>query len=672
MNKKNLIFAILIIFVTVFSCSEETPIERGYPKVTTVKIKNVSSNGAIFFGEINNFENLDIIEYGFLWNTSSAQSIFSSDKKVVGNNFSGGNFSATINSSLREGIDYKVSAYLKTNNYTVFGNEIEFNSKGSLGATINSLEPNSGVWGDTINIKGKNFSYIKANNKVRFNDKESLIISSTDSVITCVVPPVENSKELSIVVEIANKETVSPINLLINEPQITSISSLTGTYRDELIITGNNFGKKDEYNKFYFGDVLASLEYINRNTLKVIVPDEIKSKTSELKLKSSSFSTVYNESFKLLNPIITNAKTSVITGEKVIIEGKYFHPIKEKNIVTFENVEAEIEIISPSKIEATVPIGPFPKRTAELKIAIIDMAFEFEIDVEIEDKWLLISNNLPFIKSVYHPSNTVVANNTAYIISRKSEIEVTDPNFDKHFLWKFNEPEKTWSSEIIPFKIGYLNWNNLTTNSQNLYLYLPNETNNFMEYNTQTKTWSKKKNFPGHKRSYITSFNINGYIFMGMGIDYDSRYDQRYSDFYQYNPNSDTWKRLNDFKPRTFSANFIINDKAYLLGGAFSTGDTDCYAYNPQNDTWNRKADLNVSFNRNTSFALNNKGYLVAQNKIYIYNPNTNVWNTEAFIEDDYKPRKGNFSFSLNNKGYIGGGEVQNYYNLNMFEFMPN
>ena len=70
------------------------------------------------------------------------------------------------NFSLKNNTEYFVRAYLITDNVIVYGNMLSFNSKGSLGPNLLNIEPNNGVWGDTIQIKGKNFSYVNASNKV--------------------------------------------------------------------------------------------------------------------------------------------------------------------------------------------------------------------------------------------------------------------------------------------------------------------------------------------------------------------------------------------------------------------------------------------------------------------------------------------------------------------------
>jgi hypothetical protein len=668
MKHSSLLFLILLILST---CSEEEVYQRGYPSLYTLEINNANENGVVFVAEILNHENLNILEYGFLWSKKVNVEINQSEKKIITTNFSDGVFSSKIETALENGTEYYVRAYLITDEYTVYGNMLSFDSKGSIGPNLKKIEPNNGVWGDTIQLIGNNFSYLNTSNKVTFKSVEARVIESNDSIIKCIVPQVDNSVTLPVKVEVSKKASNSSVNFKINAPTIQSISTLTGTFRDEIIIKGTNFGKKSSYNKFYFGNIESPLEYVNNNTLKVFVPDNIEEKTTQHKITSNSLEFEYKDNFELTPPIIENInQLAVFIGDDIEITGKNFHPIKSKNLISFNTAFAEIESSSKSKITTKIPLGPYNKRKVKTSIQILSMKFEYDLEIELKDDWILVSDNVPFYKSELRTSNTVVANNEAYIIARKKS-PFSDLDYNTYFLWKFNETDKTWTNQSIPFNVGSIQWGNLAADQTNLYLYQPNESKNFISYNTITQTWSTKSNFPGNNRGYITSFSVNNEVYYGMGINFDSYIPKDYSDLYKYNAETDTWTELNDtgLGDRTFSANFVIDNTVYLLGGAFTTGHVDCFAYDPLIDSWNKKADLNVSFNRNTAFSLQNRGYLVANNSVFIYDPNLNSWSKTAFIEDI--EREGNFSFSLNKKGYIGSGEVQNNYNYLMFEYNP-
>lgn len=681
MKTKNLFYTTFILFLIIISCNENNLIERGYPKVITNDVTENSENGAVFNGEINNFENLNIIEYGFIWDIKEdLQSINNVEKKVVGSNFYNGKFSAKINSTLIESKSYVVKAYAVTDNYTIYGNPTTFTSKGSNSAIITSLEPSEGVWGDTIKIKGKDFSYIKINNLVTFSDIESQVIESNDTIITCIIPPVENILELIPKLKSSNKEVISPINFKINAPEITSISTLTGTFRDEIIVKGNNLGKKEDYNQFYFGNVLAPIEFIDNNTIKAFVPDEIENKTTELKLISNSISTIYNENFTLLNPKIINKITNVFTDDKIIFEVENLHPLKEKNIITFENVTAEIEIISSSKIEVTVPIGPFPNRTAKLKLKVLDMEYDYDADIKINNKWVQVSTSIPF-RYNGHVDEAVVANNNAYIIAQEKDYDYTT-EYQKKYLWKFNDIDLSWEKSDLPFNIdGYESYNSvLTSDGTNLYLYIPNDNNDFWEYSTTNNIWSKKLKFPGLKRNkqIATHFSVNNEIYIGLGSSYVPYTTTITPEFYKYTPASNSWTQLNNapISRRTFSSKFIINDIVYLSGGGTTTGHIDCYAYNYKDDSWTRIADLDLIFRRFSGFSINGYGYILnvrytqSPGASLRYNPVQNVWEESYEIEKfgriDY------YSFVLNGKAYVGGGS--SYYNdtlTDLYQFIP-
>lgn len=674
MKKSYIIFVLVSIFIFLLSCNEENPIERGYPKVITENPTNITEEGVVFNGNINNYENLDIIEYGFLWDFRSALSNFI-DKKVLVNNFNGGKFSAIINSTLIKDQTYFVRAYAKTDKYTIYGNKISFKSQGSNAPEINNVIPKSGTWGDTIKVIGKGFSYVKRFNKVTFNNVVSEVVISNDSVITCIVPPVKDIKELAIKVSLPHKESISDVYFTLNAPEITSISTLTGTFRDELIIKGNNFGKKDIYNEFYFGNVISKLEYINKNTLKVIVPDAIESKSSELKVVSSSISTIYDGKFQLIPPKITNTnKTSMFIGEEIEIKGDYFHPNKDKNIVKFNDIEGKVVSFDNNILRVKVPIGPYVKRDLSVKVEILDMEDEFINTTSILNQWVLVSDDLPF-RFYGYDNNYLPAGNSVFLITRQKHY-----SDNKNYLWKFNPLDFSWSKHNLPSNIIV---SNFTSNGEKIYIY-DGTNNNFWEYNAINDSWIQKKSYPGIKRGGASHFSINGEVYLGMGSFQKQYTTTNLRDFYKYNSTTDTWVKISDFHSngnhrRYGSATFVINDIAYLGNGATDTGMNDFWSYNSKTDSWIRIADFVDARHSTAAFSLNNYGYVTGGSSVagsnvnycWKYDPKLNTW--EKIENVGTVKRELHFSFILDGKAYVGGGGTSGGSNgYDMYQFLPN
>lgn len=366
---------------------------------------------------------------------------------------------------------------------------------------------------------------------------------------------------------------------------------------------------------------------------------------------------------------------NVYVNQNIKIEGAYFHPILTKNIVTIENIGVNLSSGNNENLNTKIPLGPFPRRKATVKIKLLDLIVEYEVELNILDKWVMVSDNLPFrfYRSI---SNAVVAQNQAFVIAPSSDL-----NDIKYYLWKFNPEDFSWKQSAIPFA---MKWSSISvSNGDNLYVYNADTNNNFWEYNPITEQWNQITSYPGARRDYPTYFSINGEIFIGMGTDLEPYTSINYGDFYKYSPISKKWTQIADFSyqnyfTRTETSTFTINNIAYVGSGATNTGMTDYWSYHPNTDEWIRIADFNDARRYTASFELNGYGYITGgtptggsnRKDCWQYDPSSDKWNQV----DDIGPivRAGHFSFSINGKGYIGGGiGAISATKYDLFEYIP-
>ena len=120
-----------IIFLTLlglnFSCSKNgETIDREFPRVSTYNVTNITSNGAIFSGEVYILSNEEIIDHGFDWSTYTDSSIDLSERAYLGSMNGKGSFSHSLVKNLIKGKTYYVRAFAKTNSFFVFGDEKKF------------------------------------------------------------------------------------------------------------------------------------------------------------------------------------------------------------------------------------------------------------------------------------------------------------------------------------------------------------------------------------------------------------------------------------------------------------------------------------------------------------------------------------------------------------------
>lgn len=204
--------------------------------------------------------------------------------------------------------------------------------------------------------------------------------------------------------------------------------------------------------------------------------------------------------------------------------------------------------------------------------------------------------------------------------------------------------------------------------------------------------WAKRKDFAGVARVSAAGFAIGSKVYMGFGVKRFAGVSAFFAgDFFEYDPATDTWTqkaghpRIKDDSWTTGAIpnpiTFTIGNKGYLgLGNAYSTENgNELWEYDPATNAWTRKASYPASPSaaiiNAMSFVVNNKAYVVggyagtAQRTCYEYNPATDTWTRKAdFPESDGIYRAG--AFAIGTKGYVGLGVVSGG-TKRMWEFDP-
>ena len=163
-----------------------------------------------------------------------------------------------------------------------------------------------------------------------------------------------------------------------------------------------------------------------------------------------------------------------------------------------------------------------------------------------------------------------------------------------------------------------------TFNAEERVEYL-NEVWMFDPSKSKGSMWTQMKNFPFLARADAFGGAVSGKGYMGGGQDADGTF----RDFYEYDPNSDTWTKADDVfgSKRAGAFCFVMDDKLYV-GSGIDNGSylRDFGYYDPAQGRW------------------------IDRRKI---------WNsTDESFDDDYKdiPRAFGVAFVLNGKAYITTG----------------
>ncbi len=194
------------------------------------------------------------------------------------------------------------------------------------------------------------------------------------------------------------------------------------------------------------------------------------------------------------------------------------------------------------------------------------------------------------------------------------------------------------------------------------------------EYNPETNLWYQRTSFPrtgGISNGIGFSIGSKGYVGLGMatGSAMGTQYGPQ-NDFYEYNPSTNSWTRLNDFPgaPRYCDVGFSLNGKGYVgLGYTFAYPNPtiyykDFWEYDPATDEWTRLPDFpgEGRYQHVLGYGVDGCCYvgLGTINDFYKYDVAQREWTNLSYLPG--AERTGSFSFGVGPNIYYGGGLIGN------------
>jgi len=535
-----------------------------------------------------------------------------------------GEFTADLNGGIIKGQRYYYAVFqIDSAAHYKLCNIRSFVATGSKKIKIDAISPLKADIGDTLTITGKYFNGQSIS--VRFDEQQGYMIPQSDSVLKVVVTGYLTSAKPLVTIRYNTTTDTVTDKFSLFAPVITSFTT-TGTFRDVVVIKGDHFRAEMEANEVKFGNVKATITKAGKKQLEVTVPDDLEHSSSKVSVASQFQSTVGAGAFQIRKPEITQATSAGNVGDPVTIEGKYFHPEGYRNTVILETTPAESVSGNTTKLNTTIPNGAYPKRKATIKVKVLDDIVTYNIDLNITDKWVPVSNSQPF--DLNQTVGAFTVNNTSYVLAG---VDYRDP---KKFLWKFNPANFSWQQMNIPFdfETGVV-----TSVGNKAYLFAnKGNSSSFWEYDVPSDIWTKKSNFITGVRYAATLFPIGDKVYFGLG----SSNNELDNSFYEYNIAQNSWKRIADY-PSQFSdgvrlnpSAFVLNNKAYVGGGASNTGMYNYYSYTPGVNVWTRVADFPDARMNAVPFVINGYGYVAGGIPVggspyrdyYQYDPNLNAW----------------------------------------------
>jgi N-acetylneuraminic acid mutarotase len=708
---------VVIFFCLTFliHCEEKEMPGREYPRLRTLEVSDISDNGAKFNAEIFFRGSFKIISYGFVWSQDQNPRLENSDKKVIAVDLNSNGFSVEISTTLKPGIVYHVKAFIQTENYIVYGTEVEFLSLGSIAPLIISFYPDTATLGDTIILTGKNFSYKIEENKARFDSYESSVVSACDTVLKIVVPPSLNTRSSTISVEIFGNKRASDKPFILSKPVIDHFIPDRGTDFTVVIIYGTGFCVLTEYNIVKFGSYRAEVLNSSKNQLSVTTPVGINKSSVFISVSVAGHDTVSSEPFLIVPPKINDFQPMYGSlREKCTVKGRYFGSTRENVQVLFDNIPAVITNNCDTLIEVEIPKG-LPLTGVKIKVIKAELESISEADFyflppiinSISPPKATKSKTVFISGSNFSPQagdNSVTFNGINASISNntKNTLTVTVPSEIIERATQVIAASGDYKTSSIDFEYVGADWSKLgyfpSSTRLGVASYIINNTlylglgkyaewfSDIWSFDMVSCKWMRRADFPGDPRQLPVSFAINGKGYVGLGT-YSGSY---LNDFWEYDPATDSWTRIQDFPGtgRYLASSFIIDNKCYVgLGKAGINTFNDFYKYDPGTGQWTRITDF-PGLNRAaaSSFSIGNNGYVGLGGTVGDFSSDSQIlkdfWKysniTDTWVRLSDFPVSGRTctaSFSLNDRGYVGLGlRIDNHgltHYKTIFEYDP-
>ncbi|MDO1447256.1 hypothetical protein Q0590_13380 [Rhodocytophaga aerolata] len=173
-----------------------------------------------------------------------------------------------------------------------------------------------------------------------------------------------------------------------------------------------------------------------------------------------------------------------------------------------------------------------------------------------------------------------VIDNRAYALSMNTRRDFAE--FLNGVIWNVKKPfPGNFLGRYVSFSVGTKGYVLVESTGTTA------PTKDFYEYDPDTDTWTKKADFPGRDRMNGVAFAVDGKGYYGAGQAKDAIEGLR--DLWQYDPKEDTWKKFADF-PGVGNVRLIANtieDKVYMgLGFGLEASTAGAEQYSRAYDYW--------------------------------------------------------------------------------------
>lgn len=679
--RSKIILSFILVFL--YAC-QETFLP---PLIITGLVSDVDQEGAVFHAKITSLGNREINSFGFVWDTIPFPTIESAYSYKFHQPAELGNFQAKVSSALIRDKTYYVRAFIQNTETTTYGEEVSFVSLGGKEPEITGIQPLLGNINDTLVVIGRYFG--TKNPIVKINQFVARVLRASQDSIHVIVPPELKEKVSTVKIENLNQIITAKDSFTLISPEIHAIGTKIGFYGDEIVIKGKNFSANPSSLKVFFHVTPSVFEYVDDQTITAVVPEGLDSANCSIGVVMNNQLAESQEQFSVLPVEIEDFSPKVIcTGETMIIKGRNFNPIVDKNRVYVGGVHVRTLSVSETTLTVSLPKQNevrYDSRNAAVRVNVGGNVRTFEEKLVINDKWFRLADAPLELRNenkicatcpssyYYNYAHSFVVGKTAYI----------GLNGRQNF-WAYDIEQNTWRKladfpgAVRMSAAGFVYGNKIYYGTGSDALNSSLLLNDWWEYDTTTDSWVRKADFIGGGRSKLNGYSNTSGCFLAYGFNWN-QYNGYEAYVWKYNPETDVWAREDiDVKGLQKSARWwmaeSVNDEI-LVGYLNSLYDSNYsfYIFNTNLKTFSPIANFpyhNTWGNPNL-MVLNNTIYIQASDysesskNFYRYDRTTNTWKfTETNIYTDITY---GIAFEAGDVGYAGLGTLNHLY-----EFDPN
>lgn len=561
---------------------------------------------------------------------------------------------------------------------------------------IYRVSRNHGLWGDTVTVYGKGFSFSQYN-RIRFNNGIIPFLSYNDSVLKIRVPNDVDKVESEVIIGPFN---YPKFKFYLDNPEIISLNM--DTIKTPTNIICNVKGVKKEYSKIIFNGLpISTPVWLSDNKISIPINEP---KNGSYPLQVSVLGQLSNiVRVRITNPQFNYSGTLKVKCNEIIqLNGEGLNDVEL--VIKKGDVTVQFQILEKSYNYIKLKVPQYIKYGEEVNLQMYSHNKFYQTEVNIKLKDPIITSIYPKILKGYgdtviikgenfHPYyKTSMAINDVYGTTLESNetgckikidnIPASDNNAFKLFCGDFSSiiDDNFWGLSLVsPWKvrasipIENINFSiakggfSLNAKGYTLVYYNSLQKSVLFEYNPETNQWINfNSGFSDNCKSYqLFSNNQKGYVIKadyGNGLVLSKQISE-------FDPAKNIWNKTVDLlidETNGFGGAIANASKLYFVSNTpiweNNSYHSSFYAYDIISGVLENKISFPISGSYwLNSFILNGYVYFYQSeaNKLFKYDHNNNSWIPRSSIAGyNLITRVG---VSINNYAYIVNNNVYKY-----------